>query len=57
MEALSDLFPQVDARILRAAHLSHKDDVSAAIDWILTEVIPEMAPEGKLRVLMGFCCS
>ncbi|KAJ4809055.1 ELKS/Rab6-interacting/CAST family protein [Rhynchospora pubera] len=41
-ESLRELFPQVDARILKAASIEHANNVDAAIDFILQEVIPSI---------------
>ncbi|KAJ1691549.1 hypothetical protein LUZ63_015704 [Rhynchospora breviuscula] len=41
-ESLRELFPQVDARILKAASIEHANNVDAAVDFILQEVIPSI---------------
>ncbi|KAK8960098.1 hypothetical protein KSP40_PGU016771 [Platanthera guangdongensis] len=35
--SLRELFPQVDARILRAISIEHRDDINEAIEYILSE--------------------
>ncbi|KAL8143149.1 hypothetical protein V2J09_016181 [Rumex salicifolius] len=35
-----ELFPQVDARLLKAAAIEHSKDPDGAVDFILTEVVP-----------------
>eukprot|EP00245_Coleochaete_scutata_P000070 TRINITY_DN10076_c0_g1_i1.p1 TRINITY_DN10076_c0_g1~~TRINITY_DN10076_c0_g1_i1.p1 ORF type:complete len:753 (+),score=186.08 TRINITY_DN10076_c0_g1_i1:117-2375(+) len=39
---LRELFPQVDARLLRGAVLEHGSNLEAAADYILTECLPVM---------------
>ncbi|KAK9139628.1 hypothetical protein Scep_009309 [Stephania cephalantha] len=38
-KALQEVFPQVDARILKAAAIEHSKDADAAVEFILSEVL------------------
>ncbi|XP_057964037.1 uncharacterized protein LOC131155125 [Malania oleifera] len=40
--ALQDVFPQVDARMLKAVAIEHSKDADAAVEFILVEVLPFM---------------
>ncbi|XP_010931961.1 uncharacterized protein [Elaeis guineensis] len=37
---LQDVFPQVDLRILKAVAIEHSKDVDAAVEFVLSEVLP-----------------
>jgi hypothetical protein len=41
-ESLRELFPQIDNRILKAASIEHANNLEAAVDFILQEVIPSI---------------
>ncbi|CAN6452836.1 unnamed protein product [Victoria cruziana] len=41
-QALKELFPQVDDRLLKATGFEHGDDVGSAVDFIVSEVLPYM---------------
>lgn len=38
---LHEIFPQIDERIIRAVTLEHGDDIDAALEFILNEVVPK----------------
>ncbi|XP_026664636.2 uncharacterized protein LOC103718060 isoform X2 [Phoenix dactylifera] len=38
--SLQEVFPQIDLRILKAAAIEHAEDVDAAVEFILTDVLP-----------------
>ncbi|KAK8928220.1 hypothetical protein KSP39_PZI017310 [Platanthera zijinensis] len=56
--SLRELFPQVDARILRAISIEHRDDINEAVEYILSEFslndattsVPHTSPEGSKGV-------
>ncbi|PIA26499.1 hypothetical protein AQUCO_09200005v1 [Aquilegia coerulea] len=41
-KTLQELFPQVDRRVLKAVAIEHRKDVNAAVESILTEVLPSI---------------
>ncbi|KAL6527639.1 hypothetical protein OROMI_029450 [Orobanche minor] len=38
--SLKEIFPQIDARVLRAVAIEHKKDADAAVEAVLVEIIP-----------------
>ncbi|CAL9150551.1 uncharacterized protein LOC135617678 isoform X1 [Musa acuminata AAA Group] len=40
LRALQEVFPQIDLRILRAVAVEHSEDVDAAVEFILSDVLP-----------------
>ncbi|KAG1365440.1 hypothetical protein COCNU_12G004400 [Cocos nucifera] len=38
--SLQDVFPQIDLRILKAVAIEHSNDVDAAVEFVLSEVLP-----------------
>lgn len=50
-KALEELFPQVDHRILKAVAIEHHKDVNAAVEFILSEVVP--STEGPVDAYHG----
>ncbi|XP_031500894.1 kinesin-like protein KIN-12F [Nymphaea colorata] len=44
-QTLKELFPQVDDRLLKATAFEHGDDVESAVDFIVNEVLPYIAPD------------
>ncbi|MED6131741.1 hypothetical protein PIB30_012444 [Stylosanthes scabra] len=45
--SLQDIFPQVDARILRAVAIEHPKDADQAAEIVLTEIIPFISNSNK----------
>ncbi|XP_010652133.1 uncharacterized protein LOC100264786 isoform X2 [Vitis vinifera] len=41
--ALQDVFPQVDARLLKAVAIEHSKDADAAVEFVLHDVLPFMS--------------
>ncbi|KAF5731514.1 hypothetical protein HS088_TW18G00192 [Tripterygium wilfordii] len=39
-QSLIDIFPQIDKRLLRAVAIEHSKDVDAAVDSVISEIIP-----------------
>ncbi|KAK6135047.1 hypothetical protein DH2020_031225 [Rehmannia glutinosa] len=39
-KSLQDIFPQIDARVLRAVAIEHSKDADAAVEAVLVEIIP-----------------
>ncbi|XP_011082635.1 uncharacterized protein LOC105165354, partial [Sesamum indicum] len=39
-KSLQEVFPQIDARVLRAVAIEHSKDVDAAVEAVLLEIIP-----------------
>ncbi|KAL8513557.1 hypothetical protein ACS0TY_012869 [Phlomoides rotata] len=39
-KSLQEIFPQIDTRVLRAVAIEHNKDVDAAVETVLTEIIP-----------------
>ncbi|CAL0300575.1 unnamed protein product [Lupinus luteus] len=42
-KCLQDIFPQVDARLLRAVAFENREDADNAVEIVLTEIIPSMS--------------
>ncbi|XP_073114184.1 uncharacterized protein [Elaeis guineensis] len=38
--SLQEVFPQIDLRILKAVAIEHPRDVDAAVEFVLSEVLP-----------------
>ncbi|KAL0370541.1 UNVERIFIED_CONTAM: hypothetical protein Sangu_0372200 [Sesamum angustifolium] len=51
-KSLQEVFPQIDARVLRAVAIEHSKDVDAAVEAVLLEIIPyfteRSGPSGPL---------
>lgn len=47
-QCLRELFPQLDARLLKAVAIEHPKDADAAVEVILSEVLPHMVQKGKM---------
>lgn len=47
--SLREIFPQVDERILKAVSLEHRNDVDSAVEFILSEVVPNQ--NGQIAVV------
>lgn len=46
---LQEIFPEMDTRILKAVAIEHSKDADAAVNDILTEVLPYMARQSTVR--------
>ncbi|XP_056168425.1 uncharacterized protein LOC115679231 isoform X2 [Syzygium oleosum] len=47
-QCLQELFPQLDARLLKAVAIEHPKDADAAVEVILSEVLPHMVQKAKM---------
>ncbi|KAF8015275.1 hypothetical protein BT93_H0931 [Corymbia citriodora subsp. variegata] len=47
-QCLQELFPQLDARLLKAVAFEHPKDADAAVEVILSEVLPHMLQKEKI---------
>ncbi|XP_057535982.1 uncharacterized protein LOC130814026 isoform X2 [Amaranthus tricolor] len=47
-QTLKELFPQVDARLLKAVAIEHAKDPNAAVETILTEIFPFMCEKSSV---------
>ncbi|XP_048135620.1 uncharacterized protein LOC115756939 isoform X2 [Rhodamnia argentea] len=47
-QCLQELFPQLDARLLKAVAIEHPKDADAAVEVILSEVLPHMVQKEKI---------
>ncbi|XP_020269288.1 uncharacterized protein LOC109844595 [Asparagus officinalis] len=53
--SLQEVFPQVDLRILKAVAIEHPKDVDAAVEFVLSEVLPSLNEQTEeLYTLDGF---
>ncbi|KAK4492542.1 hypothetical protein RD792_003354 [Penstemon davidsonii] len=46
-KSLQELFPQIDARVLRAVAIEHSKDADAAVEAVLVEIIPFFTERSK----------
>ncbi|KAI6695607.1 hypothetical protein NL676_023317 [Syzygium grande] len=47
-QCLQELFPQLDVRLLKAVAIEHPKDADAAVEVILSEVLPHMVQKAKI---------
>ncbi|KAL3725556.1 hypothetical protein ACJRO7_030565 [Eucalyptus globulus] len=47
-QCLQELFPQLDARLLKAVAIEHPKDADAAVEVVLSEVLPHMLQKEKI---------
>ncbi|KAK6164690.1 hypothetical protein DH2020_001554 [Rehmannia glutinosa] len=54
--SLQELFPQLDARALRAAAIEHSKDVDAAVVAVLEEIVPFFVERSEPTLVVNFNC-
>ncbi|KAB5527514.1 hypothetical protein DKX38_021361 [Salix brachista] len=48
-KCLTDVFPQVDVRILKAVAIEHSKDADVAVEVVLSEIIPSLSRQSAVR--------
>lgn len=51
--SLCEVFPQVDLRLLKAVAMEHSEDVDAAVEFILSDVLPKKMENLFAEVVLG----
>ncbi|KAJ8622637.1 hypothetical protein MRB53_031166 [Persea americana] len=52
-QSLLEIFPQVDARILKAVSFEHSNDVDSAVESVLVEVLPNICSLEEVLLITG----